>query len=148
MTAATLTLPPSRCASDGLTRGLIARDERAFRALYREHAQAVFRIARRFCTDDADAEEVVQETFIAVFESIGRFRGESKLSTWLYRVTVNQALKRTGMRSCSAMDQGTARYKRTRWRPFTAATTTGAEAEGVPVGSAAVGNGRVGSTST
>jgi RNA polymerase sigma-70 factor (ECF subfamily) len=73
---------------------LIAQDERAFRELYRMHSADVYRIGRQFVHSDAEAEEVVQEVFIAAFRYIGRFRGQSRLRTWLYRITVNRALKR------------------------------------------------------
>lgn len=73
---------------------LVAGDEAAFRQLYRDHAGEVFRLARRFVHSDAEAEEVVQEVFVAAFRYIDRFRGQARLRTWLYRVTVNRALKR------------------------------------------------------
>lgn len=75
---------------DALRRG----DEAAYGQLYRDHSADVFRLARRFVYSEAEAEEVVQEVFIAAFKYIGRFRGESRLKTWLYRITVNRALKR------------------------------------------------------
>ncbi|MFN3197968.1 MAG: RNA polymerase sigma factor [Bradymonadia bacterium] len=77
-----------------LVDALIAGDERAFARLYRDHSADVFRLARRFVYSDAEAEEVVQEVFLAAFKYIGRFRRESRLKTWLYRITVNRALKR------------------------------------------------------
>lgn len=77
-----------------LVQRLIAGDERAYRELYRKHATDTYRIARQFVYSDAEAEEVVQEVFIAAFRYIGRFRGQSRLRTWLYRITVNRALKR------------------------------------------------------
>lgn len=73
---------------------LIAHDERAFRELYQRFSADVYRIGRQFVHSDAEAEEVVQEVFIAAFRYIGRFRGQSRLRTWLYRITVNRALKR------------------------------------------------------
>ncbi len=73
---------------------LVAGDERAWRALYVGHCDEVFRLARRFVHSDAEAEEVLQEVFVAAYRYIGRFRGQSKLRTWLYRITVNRALKR------------------------------------------------------
>lgn len=78
----------------GLIERLVAGDERAYRQLYQAHASDVFRVARQFVYSDAEAEEVVQEVFIAAFRYIGRFRGQSRLRTWLYRITVNRALKR------------------------------------------------------
>lgn len=73
---------------------LVAGDEAAFHHLYRQHAGDVFRLASRFVHSDAEAEEVVQEVFIAAFRYVDRFRGQSRLKTWLYRITVNRALKR------------------------------------------------------
>lgn len=73
---------------------LTAGDADAFRGLFRAHAPDLFRLARRFVHSDAEAEEVVQEVFIATYEHIDRFRGQARIRTWLYRVTVNRALKR------------------------------------------------------
>ncbi len=73
---------------------LIAGDERAYRELYEAHSRDVYRLGRRFVHSDAEAEEVVQEVFVSAFRYIGRFRGQARLRTWLYRITVNRALKR------------------------------------------------------
>ena len=73
---------------------LTAGHAAAYRELFRQHSDEVYRLARRFVTSDADAEEVTQEVFIAAHQSIGRFRGHSRLRTWLFRITVNRALKR------------------------------------------------------
>ncbi|MEZ4474201.1 MAG: sigma-70 family RNA polymerase sigma factor [bacterium] len=78
---------------------LVAGDERAWRALHRAHAADVYRVARRFVDGDAEAEEVTQEVFVAAFRYIDRFRGGSRLRTWLYRITVNRALKRRRWRT-------------------------------------------------
>lgn len=84
----------AREAEAELIERLRAGDERAYRSLYRDHSGDVFRLARRFVYSDAEAEEVVQEVFISAFRYLDRFRGQSRLKTWLYRVTVNRALKR------------------------------------------------------
>ena len=73
---------------------LIAGDEAAHRGFYRAHSAEVHRLARRFVYSDAEADEVVQEVFLSAFKAIDRFRGGSRLRTWLYRITVNRALKR------------------------------------------------------
>ena len=73
---------------------LVAGEDRAFRELYDAHSGDVFRLARRFVHSDAEAADVVQEVFVSAFRYIGRFRGQSRLRTWLYRITVNRALKR------------------------------------------------------
>jgi len=64
-------------------------DEAAFRALYRNHRDSVHRIVFRLLGPNEDTEDIIQEVFIQVHRSIGRFQGKSKLSTWLHRVAVN-----------------------------------------------------------
>jgi RNA polymerase sigma-70 factor, ECF subfamily len=71
------------------------RDEKAFNELVLEHEEAIFRLAYRMLGSATDAEDLAQEVFVQVFRSIDSFRGESKLSTWLYRITVNLSRNRT-----------------------------------------------------
>lgn len=61
----------------------------ALAELYRLHAQAVARWARRLSGPAVDAEDVVQEVFLAAHRKLPTFRGESSVSTWLYRITEN-----------------------------------------------------------
>lgn len=68
---------------------VVAGDRLAARELYDAHAPRVFRLAFRLTGDDDLARELTQETFIRAFVQLGRFRGESALSTWLHRVTVS-----------------------------------------------------------
>jgi RNA polymerase sigma-70 factor (ECF subfamily) len=56
------------------------------------HADNVYGLALRMMGNEADAEDIVQETFINAFEAIDQFEGRSKLSTWLYRIAYNNAL--------------------------------------------------------
>ncbi len=77
-----------------LLRRLVDRDERAFRELIDEHRDRVFNITYRMLGNRAEAEDVAQEVFITVFKQIENFRGDSKFSTWLYRVTVNHCKNR------------------------------------------------------
>ncbi|MBE7453333.1 MAG: sigma-70 family RNA polymerase sigma factor [Kofleriaceae bacterium] len=72
-----------------LVRRLRDRDERAFRELVAEHRDRVYNLTLRMLGNRAEAEDVAQEVFIQVFKYIDDFREEAKLSTWLYRVTVN-----------------------------------------------------------
>jgi RNA polymerase sigma-70 factor (ECF subfamily) len=67
-------------------------DERAFELVMRRHNRLLYRTARAILRDDVEAEDCVQEAYLQGFRSIGAFRGESKLSTWLTRIVVNQAL--------------------------------------------------------
>jgi RNA polymerase sigma-70 factor (ECF subfamily) len=77
-----------------LLRRLRDRDEHAFRELVREHRDRVYNITFRMLGNRAEAEDVAQEVFIAVFKTIGDFREESKFSTWLYRIAVNHCKNR------------------------------------------------------
>lgn len=69
-------------------------DERAFAELVRRHRDPVFRLVASILGHgfEAEAEEVAQEVFIRVHASLRSFRGESKFSTWLYRIAFNHAL--------------------------------------------------------
>ncbi len=77
-----------------LLRRLRDRDERAFRELVDAHRDRVFNITYRMLGNRAEAEDVAQEVFIAVFKTIDSFREEAKFSTWLYRVAVNHCKNR------------------------------------------------------
>ena len=60
--------------------------------LYRRHSRRVYALCLRITHDAADAEDLTQEVFIQLLRKIGSFRGDSHFTTWLYRLTVNQAL--------------------------------------------------------
>jgi RNA polymerase sigma-70 factor, ECF subfamily len=78
----------------GLARRIGQRDERAFELLMRRHNQLLYRIARSILRDDAEAEDAVQEAYLAAFRNIAGFRGGAKLSTWLARVVINECYGR------------------------------------------------------
>ena len=69
-------------------------DQAAFAQLVEEHASKVYRLALRMMGSEADAEDVLQETFLSAFKSIDRFEERASLSTWLYRIASNAALMR------------------------------------------------------
>ncbi len=77
-----------------LARRIIQHDEAAFVSLMRRHNGALFRIARAILKNGADAEDALQESYLQAYRHMSDFRGESKLSTWLTRIVVNQALAR------------------------------------------------------
>jgi RNA polymerase sigma-70 factor, ECF subfamily len=68
---------------------LVARDETAFNELVVVYERRVFALTLRMLGRRAEAEEITQDVFVQVFKSIDSFRGESKLSTWIFRVAVN-----------------------------------------------------------
>ena len=80
-----------------LITALRARDEAAFAALVDLHTPSMLRIARGYVPNGAIAEEVVQETWIALLKGIDAFEGRSSLRTWLFTVMINIA-KRRGIR--------------------------------------------------
>jgi RNA polymerase sigma-70 factor (ECF subfamily) len=74
---------------------LRARDERAFNELVRTYERRVFALLLRLIGRPDEAEDLAQEVFVQVFKSIGGFRGESKLSTWIFRIAINLSKNRT-----------------------------------------------------
>ena len=77
-----------------LVSALRARDETAFEHLLNGWSRSMLRLARSFVSTDASAEEVVQDTWLAVLQGIDGFQGRSTLRTWVYRILVNTAKKR------------------------------------------------------
>jgi RNA polymerase sigma-70 factor, ECF subfamily len=75
-----------------LIRHLSENDPQAFRLLVEKYQEMVFRTSMGLLHDREEAEDISQEVFVEVFRSIAYFRGESKLSTWLYRITINKSL--------------------------------------------------------
>lgn len=71
-----------------------AGDPAAFEALFTRYAERVHRFGFRLCGDRADAEDVLQDTFLAAFRGLGRFEGRAQLSTWLYRIAASACFKR------------------------------------------------------
>jgi RNA polymerase sigma-70 factor (ECF subfamily) len=69
-------------------------DNAAVRVLVRRHNQRLFRVARGVLRDDAEAEDVVQATYVRAFTHLDGFRGEAALGTWLTRIALNEALGR------------------------------------------------------
>lgn len=69
-------------------------DEAAMRLLMKRYNQKLYRTARSILKDDHEAEDALQDAYIKAIRSIGSYRGEAKLSTWLVRVVANEALQR------------------------------------------------------
>ena len=77
-----------------LVSALRAGDEQSFAALIDGWSGSMLRMARQHVPTDSVAEEVVQETWLAVLTGLDRFRGDSSLRTWVYRILLNQAKTR------------------------------------------------------
>lgn len=79
------------CEAD-LLAAAAERSEAAVRELIRRNNPRLFRVARGLLSTDAEAEDVVQETYLAAFRSLDRFRGGATFSTWITRIAINNAL--------------------------------------------------------
>ena len=77
-----------------VARRVAGGDRVAFEGLMRRHNRALYRLARAALRDDAEAEDALQEAYLTAYRSIGGFRGESSLATWLSRLVLNECLGR------------------------------------------------------
>jgi RNA polymerase sigma-70 factor (ECF subfamily) len=77
-----------------LIESLRRRDEAAFNTFVLRYQERVFRLLLRMLGDRAEAEDLAQEVFISIFKAIEGFRGDSALSTWVYRVAANHCRNR------------------------------------------------------
>jgi len=68
------------------------RDKQAFTQLVDRESERIYRLALKMVGNIQDAEDVLQETFIKAYDNIKGFEGRSKVSTWLYRIAVNESL--------------------------------------------------------
>ena len=83
-----------------------AGDEGAIRTLVRRHNQRLFRAARAIVRNDAEAEDVVQASYVSAFTHLASFRGDAELTTWLTRITINEANTRLRRRrSLTGLEQ-------------------------------------------
>src|SRR5690242_13613144 len=77
-----------------IVRAVLAGDKEAYGALVRAHSAAMFRVAFRISGNEAEAEEIVQESFLRGYQQLGSFQQRSSFGTWIYRIAVNCALNR------------------------------------------------------
>ena len=89
--AATALAPQDDAA---LAARVLAGDGAAFELLMRRHNRRLYRLARAMLRDSAEAEDALQDAYLAAYQSLAGFRGEASLATWLSRVVSNQCLAR------------------------------------------------------
>jgi RNA polymerase sigma factor (sigma-70 family) len=70
---------------------LLKTDQTAFKTLVDTYKKMVYNTVLAFVQNTADAEDVTQDVFIKVYENIGKFKQQSKLGTWIYRISITQA---------------------------------------------------------
>jgi RNA polymerase sigma-70 factor (ECF subfamily) len=78
----------------GLVRRFLAGDESAFTEIVNRYRGRIYGLTLNLLRNAADAEEITQDAFIRAYRGLGRFRGDSSLSTWLYRIALNLARNR------------------------------------------------------
>jgi RNA polymerase sigma-70 factor (ECF subfamily) len=83
---------------DQLIAAARAGDRQAFEELVRQTYLDTYTLALRLTAHEEDARDVVQETYLRAWKGIGRFRGDARFSTWLYRITANTASTHTTRR--------------------------------------------------
>ena len=85
-------------SDDLLVRRILGGEPALFERIMRRHNQRLFRAARAILNDDAEAEDVMQETYARAFAHLGQFRGDAQLGTWLTKIAVHEALARVRKR--------------------------------------------------
>jgi len=83
---------PTESDIAALVRRCVDGDERAFEAVYRATAGAVYGLCLRMTADEHLAVECTQRTYVQAWRNLSRFQGTSKLTTWLHRIAVNEVL--------------------------------------------------------
>jgi RNA polymerase sigma-70 factor, ECF subfamily len=83
-------------------------DEAAFESIMRRHNRLLFRTARSILKGDAEAEDALQEAYLRAWRALATFRADSKLSTWLARIVINEALGRLRRSSAQVIPLETA----------------------------------------
>lgn len=79
-------------SDDALVQRTQSGDAEAFSELVRRHEHSVYNVALRFMRNPSLAEDMAQEAFLKAYQKIGRFRGDARFSTWLYRIACNVCL--------------------------------------------------------
>jgi RNA polymerase sigma-70 factor (ECF subfamily) len=92
MTSAVTQVSATSLSDAELASRIALGDTRAFELVMRRNNRLLYRTARSILRDDAEAEDCLQEAYLQAFRSIAGFRAEAKLSTWLTRIVINQAL--------------------------------------------------------
>ncbi|UCD05960.1 MAG: sigma-70 family RNA polymerase sigma factor [candidate division WOR-3 bacterium] len=81
-------------------------EEEAFDRIFEKYKVPVYSLCYRYTRNEADARDISQEVFIRIYRNLNKFRGQSKLSTWVYRITVNACISFTrGKRPTSPLQE-------------------------------------------
>jgi RNA polymerase sigma-70 factor (ECF subfamily) len=77
---------------DDLVRRAVAGNEKAFRKILEGHYALIYSVVHGLARERGETEDIVQEVFIKIFKALPGFRGEARLSTWIYRIARNEAI--------------------------------------------------------
>ncbi len=77
-----------------LVQQAVRGDDKAFEIIMRRNNRALYRAARSILQNDAEAEDAVQEAYLRAYQALDKFHGESRLTTWLTRIVINEALQK------------------------------------------------------
>src|SRR5262249_1598072 len=94
----TLATSEGSVPGEALVPRILAGEPALFELIMRRHNQRLFRAGGAILNDDAEAEDVMQETYVRAFAHLGQFRGDALLATWLTRIAVHEAFARVRRR--------------------------------------------------
>ena len=95
--------PPRHDPDAGLLHGVLAGDRKAFEALVGRYQSKVYRLAMGLTHNAQDAEEILQEVFLKVYQNLAEFEGKSAFSSWLYRIALNTSYMKLRERRSSTV---------------------------------------------
>jgi len=105
----TSTVSESTLTDEEVAARVLAGEKELYEIIIRRHNQRLFRISRAYVVDGNEAEDVVQQAYINAYEHLSSFKGRARFSTWLTRIVINEAMKRTRRMSRSvSLEAGTA----------------------------------------
>jgi RNA polymerase sigma-70 factor (ECF subfamily) len=84
-----MTVPMEESKDGDLIKATLAGDDEAFTELVRRHKRKVFRIVARFARNECELDDICQEVFIKVYQTLKKFRGEAPFEHWVSKITVN-----------------------------------------------------------
>ena len=107
-----------------LAREIDQGDRRAFERFLDAYGGRVHALVRRAIPNPSDAEDVTQEIFVDLFKCMGKFRGDSALSTWVYRIAMNHCLKHRSRMKPDSLELDESMEQESDWRsnPLLSAT--------------------------
>ena len=88
-------LPVEDWTDEHIVQRVLQGEVLLFEVLMRRHNQRIYRAIRSILREDSECEDVMQETYVRAFEHLAQFEGRAMFSTWLTRIAVNEAIKRS-----------------------------------------------------